>query len=121
MLITENVVGFGTAKFENVALNVLNIAMKSTALLKMVSKMEATESIICPFRIIKLFEPSKCDFKHAFHRFATVCVRGGMKISGRTNNVLHLLRKPYQIDLDVFGQTLMRMEKFKYSVVSGCL
>jgi len=52
--------------------------------------------------------------QHAFDWFSTACDQAGTKISTRKIEVLFLSRRPRQCILQISGNTLQQVEKFKY-------
>jgi len=52
--------------------------------------------------------------QHALGRFTAACGQTGMKISTKKTEVLCFSRRPSQCTLQVSGNTLQKVEKFKY-------
>jgi len=63
--------------------------------------------------LVLLASSQQC-LQHALDRFSAACDRAGMKINTKYTEVLCLSTKPRQCMLQVSGNTLQEVEKFKH-------
>ena len=80
-----------------------------------VRRLEIAKSVVCYSLMIWFcFFSTESGLQRALNSFADACNIAGMKISTAKTEVLHLSRNPDQCVLQVNGETLKQVEKFKY-------